>query len=143
MTKLLTRHEVVGDGVVYSVDLNMKFVTLRMMFVVVLVFLRLLFVAHRSLLLTSRYNDTIQPNYLTIVMPRWTIVRMKSIKAMTIRLTTEQAEALETVASVEDRPISEVIRAAIDEHIDGRKKDPAFQDSLKDRLARARRLLRE
>lgn len=68
---------------------------------------------------------------------------MKPVKAMTIRLTTEQAEALETVASVEERPISEVIRAAIEEHIDSRKKDPAFQDSLKDRLARARKLLRD
>jgi predicted DNA-binding protein len=68
---------------------------------------------------------------------------MKPVKAMTIRLTTEQAEALETVASVEERPVSEVIRAAIEEHIDSRKKDPAFQDSLKDRLARARRLLRD
>lgn len=66
---------------------------------------------------------------------------IKPVKAMTIRLTTEQADALETVASVEDRPISDVIRAAIDQHIDSRKKDPAFQDSLKDRLARARKLL--
>lgn len=68
---------------------------------------------------------------------------MKPFKAMTIRLTTEQAEALETVANVEEMPISEVIRAAIEQHIDSRKKDPAFQDGLKDRLARARRLLRE
>lgn len=68
---------------------------------------------------------------------------MKPVKAMTIRLTTEQADALETVASVEDRPVSEVIRAAIEEHIDSRRKDPAFQDSLKERLARARRLLRD
>jgi len=68
---------------------------------------------------------------------------MKPVKAMTIRLTTEQAEALETVASVEERSVSEVIRAAIEEHIDGRKKDPTFQDSLRDRLARARRLLRD
>jgi predicted transcriptional regulator len=67
---------------------------------------------------------------------------MKPVKAMTIRLSPEQAEALETVASVEARSISEVIRAAIAEHIDNRKKDPAFQDSLKDRLERARRLLR-
>lgn len=66
-----------------------------------------------------------------------------SVKAMTIRLTPEQADALETVASVEELPISEVIRAAIEEHIDSRRKDPAFQDSLKDRLARARRLLRD
>jgi predicted DNA-binding protein len=68
---------------------------------------------------------------------------MKPVKAMTIRLTTEQAEALETVASVEERPVSEVIRAAIEEHIDSRKKDPAFRDSLKDRLKRAQRLLHE
>ncbi len=68
---------------------------------------------------------------------------MKPVKAMTIRLTTEQAEALETVASVEELPVSEVIRAAIEEHIDSRRKDPAFQDSLKDRLARARKLLRD
>ena len=68
---------------------------------------------------------------------------MKPVKAMTIRLSAEQAEALETVATVEARPVSEVIRAAIDEHIDTRKNDPKFQDSLKDRLDRARRLLRK
>lgn len=71
----------------------------------------------------------------------WDILAMKPAKAMTIRLSAEQAEALETVATVEDRPVSEVIRAAIAEHIDNRKKDPAFQDSLRDRLNRARRLL--
>jgi predicted transcriptional regulator len=66
---------------------------------------------------------------------------MKPVKAMTIRLSAEQAEELETVANVEERPVSEVIRAAITEHIDKRKKDPVFQDGLKDRINRARRLL--
>ncbi len=66
---------------------------------------------------------------------------MKPVKAMTIRLSAEQADALETVAAVESMPVSEVIRAAIAEHIDNRKNDPAFQDSLKDRLERAKRLL--
>jgi predicted transcriptional regulator len=66
---------------------------------------------------------------------------MKPVKAMTIRLSAEQAEALETVADVESRPVSEIIRAAIAEHIDARKKDPTFQDSLRNRLERARRLL--
>jgi len=66
---------------------------------------------------------------------------MKPTKAMTIRLSLDQAEALETVATGENRPVSEVIRAAITEHIDGRKKDRAFQDGLKDRIDRARRLL--
>lgn len=69
------------------------------------------------------------------------IWRMKPAKSMTIRLTADQADALETVATVENRPISEVIRAAITEHINDRKKDPAFQDSLKHRIERARRLL--
>jgi predicted transcriptional regulator len=68
---------------------------------------------------------------------------MKPVKAMTIRLSEEQADALETVAAVESMPVSEVIRAAIAEHIDSRKKDPAFQDSLKERLERAKRLLRK
>jgi predicted transcriptional regulator len=68
---------------------------------------------------------------------------MKQVKAMTIRLSAEQAEALETVASVAEMPVSDVIRAAITEHIDNRKNDPAFQTSLKDRLERARRLLRD
>jgi len=71
------------------------------------------------------------------------ILRMKPVKAMTIRLSAEQAEALETVADVESRPVSEVIGAAIAQHIDSRKKDPAFQDSLRNRLDRARRLLRK
>jgi len=68
---------------------------------------------------------------------------MKPTKAMTIRLSAEQADALATVAAVEDQPISEVIRAAIAEHIDNRRKDPAFQDGLKDRIVRAQRLLRK
>jgi predicted DNA-binding protein len=66
---------------------------------------------------------------------------MKPAKAMTVRLSAEQADALETLATVEGRAISEVIRAAIEEHIETRRKDPAFQDSLKDRIDRAQRLL--
>jgi predicted transcriptional regulator len=68
---------------------------------------------------------------------------MKSAKAMTVRLSADQADALQTVATVEGRAISEVIRAAIEEHIETRRKDPAFQDSLKDRIDRAQRLLRK
>jgi predicted transcriptional regulator len=67
---------------------------------------------------------------------------MKPGKAMTIRLSSEQAEALEIVASVEALPLSEVIRTAINEHIDTKTRDPAFQDSLRDRLEKAQRLLR-
>jgi len=66
---------------------------------------------------------------------------MKPAKAMTIRLSAEQAEALETVATVENRPVSEVIRAAISEHIESRRQDSQFQDGLKERIERARELL--
>jgi predicted transcriptional regulator len=69
------------------------------------------------------------------------MVAMKPPKAMTIRLSADQADALETVASVEERPIAEVIRAAIAEHIESRKKDRAFQAGLAARIERARRLL--
>ncbi|NUM53525.1 MAG: hypothetical protein HUU46_07770 [Candidatus Hydrogenedentes bacterium] len=61
---------------------------------------------------------------------------------MSIRLSVEQAEALEIVASVESLPLSEVIRTAINEHIESKTKESAFQDSLRDRLAKAQRLLR-
>jgi predicted transcriptional regulator len=66
---------------------------------------------------------------------------VKSGKAMTIRLSAEQADALETVASVEQRAVSDVIRAAISEHIEGRRRDPDFQRGLQARIDRASRLL--
>ena len=66
---------------------------------------------------------------------------MKPVKAMTIRLSAEQAEQLETVATVDEQPVAEVVRAAIAEHIQKRKKEADFQDSLKNRIARAQQLL--
>jgi predicted transcriptional regulator len=66
---------------------------------------------------------------------------MKPTKAMTIRLSADQADALETVATVENRAVSDVIRAAIAEHIEHRRRDPSFQEGLKDRINRARKLL--
>jgi len=85
-----------------------------------------------------RYHDTITlDNHSELQHPN----HMKATKAMTIRLLTEQAEALETVATVEQRPISDVIRSAIAEHIESRKSDPSFQKGLKERLQRTQRLL--
>jgi predicted transcriptional regulator len=66
---------------------------------------------------------------------------MKTPKAMTIRLTQEQAEELETVASVEDKPVAEVIRAAISEHINARKQDDNFRQSLRARIERTQKML--
>ena len=57
-------------------------------------------------------------------------------------LSAEQAEALETVATVEDRAMAEVIRAAISAHIESRRNDQDFQDSLKQRIERAQQLLK-
>jgi predicted transcriptional regulator len=60
---------------------------------------------------------------------------------MTIRLSADQAEALATVANVEERPVSDIIRAAIAEHIANRRRDPTFQVGLKQRINRAQKLL--
>ncbi len=60
---------------------------------------------------------------------------------MTIRLSAEQAEELETVAAVDGQPISEVIRAAIGEHVAERKRDAEFQHSLRQRIERSQRML--
>jgi predicted DNA-binding protein len=65
-----------------------------------------------------------------------------SQKAMTIRLSSEQAELLETVANVSNQPVSEVIRAAIDSHIESVASDETFQQGLRERIERARALLR-
>lgn len=62
---------------------------------------------------------------------------------MTIRLSSEQAEMLETVASVSNQPISEVIRAAIDSHIGQVASGEGFQQGLRERIARAESLLRK
>jgi predicted transcriptional regulator len=62
-------------------------------------------------------------------------------KALTIRLDPDLAERLQTVASVDDRPVSEVIRAAITEHIQGRQADDTFRDGLQARIERDQALL--
>ena len=60
---------------------------------------------------------------------------------MTIRLSADQADALETVAAVDDQPVSEVIRTAISAHIAQRKRDDDFQQGLRARIERAERML--
>lgn len=61
---------------------------------------------------------------------------------MTIRLSADQADALETIASVDDKAVVEVIRAAIDEHVRARSVDAEFQRNLQDRLERVQAVLR-
>lgn len=57
-------------------------------------------------------------------------------KTMTLRLSDEQAADLEAMARVDDVPVSEAVRTAIDERIKARRGDKAFQERL-------RRLLQE
>ncbi len=61
---------------------------------------------------------------------------------MTIRLSEQQAHELETVADVDSVPVVEVIRAAIAEHVESRKRDAEFQRSLKERIEQAQGMLR-
>jgi predicted transcriptional regulator len=75
------------------------------------------------------------------MVPRCIILPMKPAKAMTIRLSAEQADELATVAAIDDRPIAEVIRAAIAQHVESRRRDKSFQDSLRERIERTKRLL--
>ena len=67
---------------------------------------------------------------------------MNPPKAMTIRLSAEQAETLETVATVDDLAVVEVIRAAIAEHVEARTHNSEFQRSLRERIERAQAMLR-
>lgn len=66
---------------------------------------------------------------------------MKNFKAMTIRLSADQSEQLNTIAAVQGQAVSQVIRSAIAEHIEDCKHDTAFQEMLRQRIHRARKLL--
>ena len=66
---------------------------------------------------------------------------MKRFKAMTIRLSADQSDELSTVAAIDGQPVSQVIRSAIAGHIEGRKRDSAFQSMLRQRIERERRML--
>ncbi|MDQ2743643.1 MAG: ribbon-helix-helix protein, CopG family [Chloroflexota bacterium] len=62
-------------------------------------------------------------------------------KAMTLRLSQEQAETLEAVAQADGVPVAEAVRVAIDEHIERRREDKTFQDRLRASLQRNQRIL--
>lgn len=57
-------------------------------------------------------------------------------KAMTLRLSDAQATDLEAMARVDDIPVAEAVRIAIDERLKARRQDREFQ-------ARLRRLMVE
>jgi hypothetical protein len=67
--------------------------------------------------------------------------RPKNTRAMTLRLASEQAEQLERVADIENMPIAEAVRQAISAYIDERRRDPQFQERLKQIIERDREIL--
>jgi predicted DNA-binding protein len=56
---------------------------------------------------------------------------MSEIKTMSLRMPMDTAKDLEAVAAVDDIPVSEVVRDAIDAHIEARRKDQDFKARLK------------
>lgn len=56
---------------------------------------------------------------------------MSKIKSMTLRLPADQAAEVEAIAGVEEIPVSQFVREAIDAHIAERRKDAEFKARLK------------
>lgn len=69
------------------------------------------------------------------------ILRAGMPKTMTLRLSDELAADLEAMARVDDVPVSEAIRVAIDERIKGRRDDKQFQARLRRLMAENQRAL--
>ena len=62
-------------------------------------------------------------------------------RAMTLRLPEEQHQALQTMADVQGRPASELVRTAIDEMIERARKDRDFQKRREAAMKRHQELL--
>ena len=80
-------------------------------------------------------------SHLTTIIASTNIRGVKPIKAMTIRLSADQSEALDMVAAIDGQSVSQVIRAAIAEHIEERKSDAEFQENLRKRIRRTQQIL--
>jgi hypothetical protein len=61
-------------------------------------------------------------------------------KSMTLRLDDGTAAMLELVARADDQTVTEAIRAAIDAHIDERRRDKDFKERLRRRHEEEREL---
>lgn len=62
-------------------------------------------------------------------------------RARTLRLTVEEAEALEAIAGVDEVSINEEIRRAIAAHIEVRRQEADFQKRLQASIERNREIL--
>ena len=66
---------------------------------------------------------------------------MAETKNLLLRLDPDLAEQLQAVASVEGRPVSDVVREAIQTLVDTRRRDRSFQKRLRQSVAQHQRLL--
>ena len=66
---------------------------------------------------------------------------MAETKNLLLRLDPDLAEQLQAVAAVEGRPVSEIVREAIKELVDARRKDKQFQRRLQQSTKRYQALL--
>jgi predicted transcriptional regulator len=66
----------------------------------------------------------------------------RGTKSVLLRLEEDLADRLRAVAEVEDRSVSDVIRDAIAEHVERRRRDPAFQRKVAESMKRHQRLMR-
>lgn len=66
---------------------------------------------------------------------------MADTKNMTLRMDERLAEKVQTIADVEGTTVSEVIRDALAEHVERRRRDPEFQAMLQRNLQRHQQLL--
>ena len=62
-------------------------------------------------------------------------------RAFTVRLNTDQAADLEAVAAADGVSIAEVIREAVADRIEVRRKDPEFQGRIRSIMDQNRRVL--
>lgn len=63
------------------------------------------------------------------------------IKSMTLRLDGELVDKVRTIAEVEETTVSDVIRDALADYVEKRRRDPEFQAMLKRNLRRHQELL--
>ncbi len=61
-------------------------------------------------------------------------------RTMTLRITDEQAAALDLVARADEQTVTEAVRIAIDAHIEQRRRDKGFKERLRRRHEEERAL---
>ena len=66
---------------------------------------------------------------------------MAHTKSMTLRMEEPLADKVQTIAEVEGTTVSDVIRDALADHVERRRRDPEFQAMLKRNLRRHKELL--